>query len=74
LTNDAAERAPRHAACWRKTSFGADSPGESLYAERMLTAIESCRGQTRDPPDLIVEAIQAYRSGGKPPAIVPAGA
>ena len=47
-TNNAAERALRHAVCWRKTSFGTDSPVGSRFVERMLTAIESCRRQARD--------------------------
>jgi len=73
-TNNAAERALRHAVCWRKTSFGTDSPAGSRFVERMLTAIESCRRQGRDLLDFLVEATQAHRSGGKPPSLVPAGA
>jgi transposase len=73
-TNNAAERAPRHAVCWRKTRFGTDSEAGSRFVERMLTAIESCRRQGRDLLDFLVEAIQAHRSGGKPPSLVPTGA
>jgi len=73
-TNNAAERALRHAVCWRKTSFGTDSPAGSRFVERILTTIESCRRQSRDPLDFLVEAIQAHRSGGTPPSLVPAGA
>jgi transposase len=73
-TNNAAERALRHAVCWRKTSFGTDSPRGSRFVERILTAVESCRRQSRDPLGFLVEAIQARRSGGKPPSLIPAGA
>jgi len=40
----------------------------------MLTAIESCRRQSRDLLDFLAEAISAHRSGAKPPSLVPAGA
>jgi transposase len=73
-TNNAAERALRHAVCWRKTSFGTDSPTGSRFVERMLTAIESCRRQSHDLLDFLVEAIRAHRSGGTPPSLVPTGA
>lgn len=72
-TDNAAERALRHAVCWRKTSFGTDSPAGSRFVERMLTAVESCRRQSRDLIDFLVEAIQAHRSGGSPPSLLPAG-
>ena len=73
-TNNAAERALRHAVCWRKTSFGTDSAAGSRFVERMLTAVESCRRQSRDLLDFLVEAVEAHRSGGTPPSIIPAGA
>ena len=46
-TNNAAERAVRHAVCWRKTSYGTDSERGSRFVERMLTAAASCRAQGR---------------------------
>jgi len=73
-TNNAAERALRHAVCWRKTSFGTDSAAGSRFVERMLTTIESCRRQSRDLLDFLVEAVAAHRSGGTPPSLIPAGA
>lgn len=68
-TNNAAERALRHAVCWRKTRFEADS----RFVERMLTTIESCRRQSRGLLDLLVEAVAAHRSGTTPPSLLPAG-
>ena len=46
-TNNAAERAVRHAVCWRKTSYGTDSERGSRFVERMLTVVASCRQQGR---------------------------
>ena len=46
-TNNAAERALRHAVCWRKTSHGTASAAGSRFVERMLTVLGSCRQQGR---------------------------
>ena len=73
-TNNDAERSLRQAVCWRKTSFGTDSPAGSRFVERILTAVESCRRQSRDLLDFLVQAVSAHRSGGAPPSLVPAGA
>ena len=70
-TNNAAERALRHAVCWRKTSFGTDSATGSRFVERMLTTIESCRRQDRDLLAFLVEAVEAHRSGSTPPSLIP---
>jgi hypothetical protein len=42
-TNNAGERALRHAVIWRKLSFGAQSAAGSQFVETMLTVIETCR-------------------------------
>ena len=42
-TNNAAERALRHAVIWRKLSFGTQSAAGSRFVERMLTVVETCR-------------------------------
>ena len=70
-TNNEAERALRHAVCWRKTSFGTDSAKGSRFVERMLTTIESCRRQDRNLLDFLVEAVRAHRSGATPPSLIP---
>ena len=46
-TNNASERALRHAVIWRKLSFGTQSAGGSRFVETMLTVIETCRQQRR---------------------------
>ena len=56
-TNNAAERALRHAVCWRKTSLGTDSEGGSRFVERMLTVVASCRQQGRSVLDFLVQAV-----------------
>ena len=73
-TNNAAERAVRHAVCWRKTSCGTGSEGGSRFVERVLTVIASCRQQDRSVMTFRTEAIQAARAGLKMPSLVPAGA
>jgi transposase len=44
-TNNASERALRHAVIWRKTSFGTQSTNGSRFVETMLTVVETCRQQ-----------------------------
>lgn len=70
-TNNAAERALRHAVCWRKMSFGTDSAGGSRFVERVLTVVESCRQQKRDVMAFLTDAIQATRNGTHPPTLIP---
>ena len=42
-TNNASERALRHAVIWRKLSFGTQSAAGSRFVETMLSVIETCR-------------------------------
>jgi transposase len=71
-TNNAAERALRHAVCWRKTSYGTDSPAGSRFVERMLTVVATCRQQSRGVLDYLTECCQAARNGSPRPSLVPA--
>ena len=73
-TNNAAERAVRHAVCWRKTSYGTDSEAGSRFVERILTVIASCRQQGRSVLEFLTAAVQAARIGATPPSLIPAGA
>ena len=70
-TNNAAEREVRHAVCWRKTSYGTDTAGGSRFVERILTVIGSCRRQNRSVLGFLVEVVQAARTGGKAPSLLP---
>jgi transposase len=70
-TNNAAERALRHAVCWRKTSYGTDSAGGSRFVERVLTVVASCRQQGRNVLAFLTDAIQAARTGTTAPPLIP---
>ena len=73
-TNNAAERAVRHAVCWRKTSYGTDSERGSRFVERMLSAVASCRSQGRDVMRFLAQAITAHRDHSQRPSLLPQGA
>jgi len=73
-TNNAAERALRHAVCWRKTSYGTDSAGGSRFVERVLTVVVTCRQQGRQVLAFLTDAIQAARIGSPPPSLIPMSA
>jgi transposase len=62
-TNNAAERALRHAVCWRKTSYGTDSERGSRFVERVLTVLATCRQQGLNVLAFLTSAIQAARDG-----------
>jgi len=68
-TNNAAERAVRHAVCWRKTSYGTDSARGSRFVERMLTVVASCRQQGRGILEFLTQAVK-----GAKPSLLPQGA
>lgn len=73
-TNNAAERAVRHAVCWRKTSYGTDGERGSRFVERMLSVVASCRSQGRDVMDFLIQAITAGPDHTQRPSILPLGA
>ena len=70
-TNNASERALRHAVIWRKLSFGTQSPGGSRFVETMLTVIESCRQQSRNVFDYVTAAVQAHFAQQRPQSLLP---
>lgn len=72
-TNNAAERAVRHAECWRKTSYGTDSERGSRFVERMLSVVASCRSQGRDVMGFLIQAIAAGPDHSGRPSILPTG-
>ena len=72
-TNNAAERAVRHAVCWRKTSYGTDSERGSRFVERMLSVVASCRSQGRDVMEFLIQAITVGPDHIARPSIVPTG-
>jgi transposase len=62
-TNNVAERALRPAVQWCKGSFGSDGQMCSWFAERLLTAVATCRQQGRELLDFLVAAGEAALQG-----------
>lgn len=69
-TNNAAERALRHAVIWRKLSFGTQSAAGSRFVETILTFVETCRQQRRNLFATLTEAIQAHQNSTQPPTLL----
>ena len=70
-TNNAAERALRHAVIWRRISGGTDSPTGSRFVERMLTVVAICRQHGRNVLDYLTSCFQADRKGYAIPSLLP---
>jgi transposase len=70
-TNNASERALRHAVIWRKLSFGTQSAAGSRFVETMLTTIETCRQQNRSVFDFVTRSVTAHFASQKPPSLLP---
>lgn len=70
-TNNASERALRHAVIWRKLSFGTQSRRGSRFVETMLTVIETCRQQSRNAFAHLTEAVQAHFADQPAPSLLP---
>jgi transposase len=70
-TNNAAERALRHAVIWRRISGGTDSEAGSRFVERMLSAVATCRQQGRDVLGYLTECHHARLAGRQPPSLLP---
>jgi transposase len=58
-TNNAAERALRHAVIWRRISGGTVSSGGSRFVERMLSVVATCRQQGRNVLDYLTSCFEA---------------
>jgi transposase len=72
-TNNAAERALRHAVIWRKLSFGTQSVAGSRFVERMLTVIETGRRAGRNTFAWLTAAVAAhFRREPAPPLLAAA--
>ena len=73
-TNNAAERALRHAVCWRKTSYGTDGERGSRFVERILTVVASCRAQGRGVLEFLTRAVDPLRGHADKLTLLPAAA
>lgn len=74
-TNNAAERALRHAVIWRRISGGTDSEAGSRFVERMLSVVATCRQQRRSVLEYLTHCHRARLFGIECPSFVqPQGA
>jgi transposase len=69
-TNNAAERALRHAVIWRRTSGGTDSEAGSRFVERVLSTVATCRQQNRGVMAYVTECLRAHSSGRPIPSLL----
>jgi len=69
-TNNAAERALRHAVIWRKLSFGTQSAAGSRFVETMLSVIETCRQQDRPVLEFVTQAVTAHFANRPTPSLL----
>jgi transposase len=68
-TNNAAERALRHAVIWRRTSGGTDSEAGSRFVERVLSAVATCRQQKRSVLEFLADCCRARLDGRQGPSL-----
>jgi len=68
-TNNASERALRHAVIWRKLSFGTQSASGSRFVETLLTIVETCRQQSQNVFAFVTTAIEAHSAHQPPPSL-----
>jgi transposase len=73
-TNNAAERALRHAVQWRKTSYGTQSEAGSQFVANILTVVATCRQQGRNVLEYLAGCCRAALEGTAPASLLPAGA
>jgi hypothetical protein len=69
-TNNTAERDIRKGVMWRTVSFGTDSEAGSRFAERILTASETCRKQDRDLFSFLTQLCAAFQAGDPLPSLL----
>jgi transposase len=70
-TNNLAEQIIRRIVIWRKTSFGTQSERGTLYLERIMTVVSTCKMQRRNVLDFITDAIRAHLAEVPVPSLLP---
>ncbi len=70
-TNNAAERAVRHAVIMRKVQLGTQSERGSRWVERICSVRETCRLQGRSALDYLIEAAVAAHDRVPAPSLAP---
>jgi transposase len=69
-TNNSAERALRTGVQWRKVCFGSRSETGEVATARLLSVIQTCRAQQRNPLQYLAEAISLRRNGQWVPSLL----
>ncbi|MBI4595783.1 MAG: transposase [Candidatus Tectomicrobia bacterium] len=69
-TNNAAERAQRHAVQWHKICFSNQSDEEVNFTERILTVIRTCKLQGKNPFQFLSQVMDAAFNGTPRPSLV----
>jgi transposase len=69
-TNNLAEQILRRIVIWRKTSFGTQSPAGTLYLERIMTVVATCKMQKRNVLDFVTDAVRAHLNGTTAPSLL----
>ena len=70
-TNNAAERALRHAVLWRTTSYGTEGEAGSRFVENVLAVVQTCRPQGRGVSEYLTACCRAALRGHAAPSLVP---
>ena len=70
-TNNAAERALRHAVVWRKSSYGTQSHQGSRFVEAILTVVTTCQQQKRNVWEYLTACCRAYATKRPIPSLLP---
>lgn len=70
-TNNAAERALRHAVIWRKIMMGCRSEVGEIAVARLLTVAQTCKMQKRPALAYLSDAIRYHRYGKAAPSLLP---
>jgi transposase len=70
-TNNAVERALRHAVIWRRISGGTDNVHGSRFVERMLTVVVTCRQQGHNVLEHLTSCFEADRRSYAIPSHLP---
>ena len=71
-TNSLSERTLRHYVIWRKVCYGAQSARGSLYLERMMTVVGSCKLQGRNLLEFVTQSVRAHWGLGVASSLIPA--
>jgi transposase len=70
-TNNLSERCLRHYVIWRKICYGTQSSRGSLYMERMMTVVGSCKLQGRNLLEFVTQSVRAHWGRGVAPSLIP---